>query len=1092
MEERSNSLPPSRASSRAEIPLTPVKSYLHLTDPIFLHGEWKHSWFDVARQQMLLFKDSTFYLWSPCVIDPGPTFFYTDTSWPAQMLLAKISIDSQLLAIQYSKTSIYVVDVNGGKKWKVDIKYFSGNEILPNGIIWSEHGGNSQDLVIVTARGLELYKISTARGQCKLSRNISIKTHFFWYEPNFRTILVAVTTQNYSLEMTGFFLRYDMSDMPRLELPPPDRMPSFTLGTGAGPQDVKLLTLYGKLYCAVRYAEAAGDHLTLYHITKSKAERVYQFPLHMSSDIMLSVADNILCCHCLHFNVSLLFDIKLLPTISGGTSEVDYLCGACTLTVDTNQIKGSTENDSVSKNSSSSQSASPVIKESFIERMGSSGNPLPRTQSWTGSTTSGHHGDWSDAVGMGGDLGFESLALTSHSTFPPVETSTGVSINTGAFSRSRHNSMSLTPQSPPPKQSKGMITREPMEENFISSKHSENLDEGLTRPTLLSPLKSLSDTIRLTTEPYSGDWQIIFPYWVWIPTTRCLLKIKCNLVAIASSFHDPRKVVNFLALRGNPVIAPRPTFFADYEDSFEAKKILLARLLSSIEDQSLSIQWVNTYIDELIKHYALQYHRRSGEHSHRSEGSRITSEEDLPNEAPLLKNEGSNGSNASPSPGEFKEDVAPPTKPKRRLFHSAKNDCEQNQDSSPQSLYLQSSSNGIPSRKMSVNTQTITTLHNSRLKEQQEKVTSSTPLTHTIPQLEPNLDVRIFFPEIFTIGLKSFGKRVNSETTLPLSAPPPLSITRNEETQLICTQTEIFSFVLLPLALKFVDLCEKTQSSNQNSKIDKLIWFLHGFISSLRAHCIPVTPALSLLVINLLCYQKKFLEIAHTIQLQFLSDSPELAFSILEMSDLIEEEYLLSPAYDITPNQPSMNATELIRSREVRHSLVAIRQAGLDLLWRTQDKVTVVRWMLSHGIVLDAISLCTKIRGQWRSGLTSVSISGLDFFRSAISEVSYIKEIGKLNSTNYTPLKYVGKKSFIRSYPPWRESQSAVNLLNHCATISSHSSINTEDSSSELESIRLELYTTEQQGVHLLQAVHKFLTLWDPSLLSIQKVFFSD
>jgi hypothetical protein len=36
-------------------------------------------------------------------------------------------------------------------------------------------------------------------------------------------------------------------------------MPAFTLGGGAGPQDVKLLTLYGKLYCAVRYSEPSGD-----------------------------------------------------------------------------------------------------------------------------------------------------------------------------------------------------------------------------------------------------------------------------------------------------------------------------------------------------------------------------------------------------------------------------------------------------------------------------------------------------------------------------------------------------------------------------------------------------------------------------------------------------------------------------------------------------------------------------------------------------------------------------------------------------------------------------------------------------------------
>lgn len=1117
-----------------------LKSYVHLTDPIFLQGEWKHSWFDIARQQMLLFKDSTFYLWSPCAVDPGPTFFYTDTSWPSQMLLAKISIDSQLLAIQHSKTSVYVLDTIRGRQWRVDIKGFNGNEILPNGIIWSEHGGNSQDLVIVTSRGLELYKVSTARGQCKLSRNISIKTHFFWYEPNFRTILVAYTTPSYALEITGFFLRYDMSDMPRLELPPPDRMPAFTLGGGAGPQDVKLVTLYGKLYCAVRYSEPSGDILTLYHITKVKAERVYNFPLHMHSDIMLSVTDNLLCCHCLHYNVSLLFDLKLYPSPSASQSaavtELEYLCGACTMTVDNSQIKG--PDDTNSKHSYSPQSSSP-LKDNLLERIPSTqvASSLPRTQSWTAVSTSSQQGEWSDAVGVGGDLGLDSLNFVSPSSFPVVESSTGVNINTGGFSRSRHNSVSsnsshfLPPPSPP--HQKSYFPSDGTPDNTITNHRpmesgKAEMESSFTRPVLLSPVKSFSENLRHATEPYSGDWQIIFPYWCWIPTTRCLLKIKPNLQAISSSYHEPRRVVSFLALRGSPVIAPRPTFFADYEDSFEAKKILLTRFLTSIEDQSLSIQWVNTFIDEMVYHYAAEFHRRSAN----GQNTKINYDDDyLPPENPSLK---SDTSSDSISPVEnSKEDVAAPitTKTRRRLFKSLKTDTSNseilvNQDSSRQSLYLQSNVNGVPNRKVSVNTQTITTLHISRLKEQQELMKgphsplhSSPPLQTTtipgsmIPQLEPNLDVHIFFPEIYTIGLKAFGKNSKNESaTLPLSAPPPLSILRNEETYLFCTQTEIFSFVLLPLALRLVNQPEKTQDGTQSptSRIDRLVWCLHAVISCLRSHSIPVTVSMSLLVINLLCYQKKYLEIAHTIQLQFLNDSPELAFAILEISDLIEEEYLTSQSVDtrglllpstfhVVPtvveclegnNIQFSTQQYIVQMRELKHSLVAIRQAGLDLLWRTQDKVMVVRWMLSHGIVMDAISLCTKIRGQWRAGLTAVSISGLDFFRSAISELCYIRQIGQLNSVNHTPLKYLGKNSLIRSYPSWRRSQSDINLLNHSLSSSHHqpSLSPSETLTSEMETLRFESLSTEQQGVNLLSAVHKFLLLWDPSLLALQKV----
>ena len=33
-----------------------------------------------------------------------------------------------------------------------------GAAILPDGVLWSEHGGNSQDLIIVTRSGAEFHK----------------------------------------------------------------------------------------------------------------------------------------------------------------------------------------------------------------------------------------------------------------------------------------------------------------------------------------------------------------------------------------------------------------------------------------------------------------------------------------------------------------------------------------------------------------------------------------------------------------------------------------------------------------------------------------------------------------------------------------------------------------------------------------------------------------------------------------------------------------------------------------------------------------------------------------------------------------------
>lgn len=46
-------------------------------------------------------------------------------------------------------------DAEGGAGDDVD----DSCSILPGGVLWSDHGGNSQDLVIVTERGVDMYKV---------------------------------------------------------------------------------------------------------------------------------------------------------------------------------------------------------------------------------------------------------------------------------------------------------------------------------------------------------------------------------------------------------------------------------------------------------------------------------------------------------------------------------------------------------------------------------------------------------------------------------------------------------------------------------------------------------------------------------------------------------------------------------------------------------------------------------------------------------------------------------------------------------------------------------------------------------------------
>ena len=153
----------------------------------------------------ILLLQNTFYLWGPGLLNYSNSGTNNDRSAVSRLYqspgkvhgsdlnLAKVSLDFDLLALQIEDT-VEVIDMKSNEAWSIKIKSGHDNCILENGIIWSDHGGDSQDMIIITLRGLEIYKISTKRNQCKLSRSISQGysiTANFWYEPNFRTILLA-------------------------------------------------------------------------------------------------------------------------------------------------------------------------------------------------------------------------------------------------------------------------------------------------------------------------------------------------------------------------------------------------------------------------------------------------------------------------------------------------------------------------------------------------------------------------------------------------------------------------------------------------------------------------------------------------------------------------------------------------------------------------------------------------------------------------------------------------------------------------------------------------------------------------------------
>jgi hypothetical protein len=307
-------------------------------------------WFDPALQHALLLEAEAsgselyFYSWSPWNVDVavsevqsedvdyGPRFIYKCPIPQGRIIYAALSIDRGLLAIQTRLSSITVVEIGqSGRSWVIEIKSPSSNEILPNGLVWSDHGGGSQDLAIITSKGVELYKISASRNQCKLSRCVTVRCRFFWYEPNFRCILVADTSSSVLqrqqvLTLNGIILNCDKSTSFKIELPPPEKIPSFSLSPEVRPEAVSLVGMYGRLYCAAYAPGPQSSTVFLYEISKQGVTRKINLLCNFTGAMSHSCFDNLFVCHFLDANKSVAFDIwDCKRSMDGNGETLDFV-----------------------------------------------------------------------------------------------------------------------------------------------------------------------------------------------------------------------------------------------------------------------------------------------------------------------------------------------------------------------------------------------------------------------------------------------------------------------------------------------------------------------------------------------------------------------------------------------------------------------------------------------------------------------------------------------------------------------------------------------------------------------------------------------
>ena len=180
---------------------------------------------------------------------------------------AKYALDGSLVAVQVSSTECLVLEVGTKKRrWRIDVtsqKMGRGTETFSNpfkddpttggtilDVVWSDHGGTSQDLIFLTSKGADFYKVSPLRGQCRHVRSIfcSLVSHA-WHHSLSSMAEDASDVQRLIVlgsgpEMRPYYLRTEVSDLPKFELPPPDRVPPFTLDESPDAQtDVDIVAI---------------------------------------------------------------------------------------------------------------------------------------------------------------------------------------------------------------------------------------------------------------------------------------------------------------------------------------------------------------------------------------------------------------------------------------------------------------------------------------------------------------------------------------------------------------------------------------------------------------------------------------------------------------------------------------------------------------------------------------------------------------------------------------------------------------------------------------------------------------------------------
>jgi hypothetical protein len=174
------------------------------------------------------------------------------------------------------------------------------------GFFWASSAG--VDFVLATTGGLELYALLPARNGLRLVEE-KRKSGVCWLLYTHETRLALLGCGPHGNKLFGFqFSGAGHVKLPKFELP----VPSATAGRSCiGPDSVRLLAVYGRLFCA--HVDREACTLVLYRFYRDALLRQHSFPL-PSASVAISVIDNALVLHTLDSGVALVLDVLSAST----------------------------------------------------------------------------------------------------------------------------------------------------------------------------------------------------------------------------------------------------------------------------------------------------------------------------------------------------------------------------------------------------------------------------------------------------------------------------------------------------------------------------------------------------------------------------------------------------------------------------------------------------------------------------------------------------------------------------------------------------------------------------------------------------------